>query len=135
MVRAAVELLGAQRIAHGIHAAKDADLLRMLAERRIVCDVCPTSNVRLGAVTSLPAHPLPTLMAHGVSVTVNADDPLLLATTLTQEYAHVQQTWHLDDDTLADLALDGLHATGMTEVTKTRIQVAVQQWLAHGSQS
>jgi adenosine deaminase len=135
VVRAAIELLGAARIAHGVRAAEDPDLLRLLAERRVVCDVCLTSNVRLGAVPSLPAHPLSTLIAHGVPVTVNADDPLLLATTLTNEYVHVRQTWHLDDHALALLALAGLHATGMTETTKTRIQVAVRQWLADGSES
>jgi adenosine deaminase len=129
VVRAAVEVLGAARIAHGIRAAEDADLLRLLAERRIVCDVCPTSNVRLGAVASLPAHPLPTLIAHGVLVTVNADDPLLLTTTLTNEYVHAWRTWHLDDRTLADLALAGLDASGMTEATKTRIQAVVRKWL------
>jgi len=123
------------RIAHGVRAAEDPDLLRLLAQRRIVCDVCPTSNVRLGAVASLAAHPLPTLIAHGVPVTVNADDPLLLATTLTNEYVRVRQTWHLDDHALADLALAGLHAAGMTEATKTRIQIAVRQWLGDGSQS
>lgn len=129
-VRAAVELLGAQRIAHGIHAAHDPNLLRQLAEQAIVCDVCPTSNVRLGVVANMREHPLPTLMAHGVAVTVNADDPLLLDTTLTHEYLRVLQTWHLTDHEIADLASAGLHAAGMTKATKTRLHAALQRWRA-----
>jgi adenosine deaminase len=84
-VRAALDLLGAQRIAHGIGAAQDHELLRHLADRAVVCDVCPSSNVRLGIVPSLDQHPVRTMLDSGVAVTINADDPLFFRTSASKE--------------------------------------------------
>jgi aminodeoxyfutalosine deaminase len=86
-VRSAVEVLGADRIRHGIRAADDPGLLRELAGRGIVLDVCPTSNLRTGVVASLAEHPLPALLAAGVQCTVNTDDPAMFGTDLGAEYA------------------------------------------------
>ncbi|HKA69340.1 MAG TPA: adenosine deaminase [Actinomycetes bacterium] len=90
-VRDAVEVLGANRIRHGIGAATDSDLLAELAERGIGCDVCPTSNVRTGVVPSLAAHPMPRMVAAGVACTVNTDDPAMFDTDLGREYAQLDR--------------------------------------------
>ncbi len=86
-VRSAVEVLGADRIRHGIRAADDPGLLRELAARGIVLDVCPTSNLRTGVVADLAEHPLPALLAAGVACTVNTDDPAMFGTDLGAEHA------------------------------------------------
>jgi aminodeoxyfutalosine deaminase len=75
-----------ERIRHGIGAARDPLLVAELAQGGVVLDVCPTSNVRLGAVPSLAAHPLPALAAAGVRCTVNTDDPGIFETDLATEY-------------------------------------------------
>src|SRR5207237_4155427 len=62
----ALEALAADRIRHGIRAVEDPALVRELAAREIVLDVCPISNLRTGAVASLEAHPLPRLLEAGV---------------------------------------------------------------------
>ncbi|GIF15722.1 adenosine deaminase [Actinoplanes teichomyceticus] len=74
------------RIRHGIGAWRDEELMAELAERRIVLDVCPTSNLRTGAVRDLAEHPLPRLRAAGVRCTVSTDDPAMFHTDLTTEY-------------------------------------------------
>lgn len=86
-VRAALEVLGADRIRHGIRAAEDPGLLRELADRGIVLDVCPTSNIRTGVVASLAGHPLPALLAAGVACTINTDDPAMFGNDLESEHA------------------------------------------------
>jgi aminodeoxyfutalosine deaminase len=86
-IRGALESLGARRIRHGIRAVEDPGLLRELAERRVVLDVCPISNVRTQAVPSLEAHPLPQLVGAGVVCTVSTDDPAMFGTDLSTEYA------------------------------------------------
>ncbi len=86
-VRAALDTLAADRIRHGIRAVEDPGLLRELAERGIVLDVCPTSNVRTGVVRSLAEHPLPELLAAGVRCTVNTDDPAMFGSNLDTEFA------------------------------------------------
>jgi len=85
-VRAALEELAADRIRHGIRAVDDPGLVQELAGRGTVLDVCPLSNVRLGAVASLAEHPLPRLVAAGVACSISTDDPAMFDTDLTREY-------------------------------------------------
>jgi aminodeoxyfutalosine deaminase len=85
-VRGALEALGADRLRHGIRAEEDPGLVRELAGRGIVLDVCPLSNLRTGAVASLAEHPLPRLVAAGVLCSISTDDPAMFDTDLTRDY-------------------------------------------------
>jgi aminodeoxyfutalosine deaminase len=89
-VRGALEALGADRLRHGIRADEDAGLVRELAGRGIVLDVCPLSNLRTGAVASLADHPLPRLVAAGVRCSISTDDPAMFDTDLTRDYEAAQ---------------------------------------------
>ena len=91
---AGVELLGAERIGHGIAAARDPQLVALLAERSIPLEICPTSNLRTGALARqlgapeavLADHPLPQLVRSGIPVNVSTDDPAMFETHLLGEY-------------------------------------------------
>jgi aminodeoxyfutalosine deaminase len=93
-IREAVELLGAERIGHGIAAIHDPGLMDLLADRRIPLEVCPTSNLSTGALdtqlrrknTVIADHPLPQLLRHGIPVVLSTDDPAMFHTTLDNEY-------------------------------------------------
>jgi aminodeoxyfutalosine deaminase len=85
-IRDSLERLGAHRIRHGIRAVDEPRLVRELADRRTVLDVCPISNLRLGAVRSLEEHPLPDLIAAGVPCSLSTDDPAFFGTNLAHEY-------------------------------------------------
>jgi aminodeoxyfutalosine deaminase len=74
------------RLRHGIRSAEDPGLLRELAARGIVCDVCPVSNVGTGAVGSLAEHPLPLMLGAGVRCYISTDDPAMFGTDLAREY-------------------------------------------------
>jgi len=86
-VRGALERLQADRLRHGIRAEEDPGLVRELAARGTVLDVCPLSNLRTGAVRSLEEHPLPRLVAAGVRCSISTDDPAMFDTDLTRDYA------------------------------------------------
>jgi adenosine deaminase len=86
-IRAALALPGVVRISHGVRAVEDPSLVQDLAERGIVLEVCPTSNVVLGVFASYEAHPLGRLKAAGVPVTLGSDDPPYFGTTIGREYA------------------------------------------------
>jgi aminodeoxyfutalosine deaminase len=85
-VRGAIDDLHSDRVRHGIRAVEDTGLLEELAERRVVLDVTPLSNLRTGVVPSLGVHPLPELVAAGIPCTVSTDDPEMFDTDLTREY-------------------------------------------------
>jgi aminodeoxyfutalosine deaminase len=84
-VRSALDDLRADRLRHGVRAAEDPALLKELADRGVVCDVTPVSNLRTGAVRSLDEHPLPVLLAAGVKCSIGSDDPVLMQTSLTRD--------------------------------------------------
>jgi aminodeoxyfutalosine deaminase len=86
-VRGALDGLRADRIRHGIRAADDPGLLRELAARSVVLDVCPISNLRTGVVASLDKHPLPELAGAGIFCSVSTDDPAMFGTDLATDYA------------------------------------------------
>ena len=110
-IREAIELLGAERIGHGIAAIHDPALMDLLADRRIPLEVCPQSNVRTGALArqlSQPAapieeHPLPKLFRHGIPVVLSTDDPAMFHTSLLDEYRHASRMG-LSEIELASLA-------------------------------
>jgi aminodeoxyfutalosine deaminase len=85
-VRAALDVIRANRIRHGIRAEEDQGLVHELAARGVVLDVCPLSNLHTGVVRSLDDHPLPRLSAAGIRCSVSTDDPAIFATDLTREY-------------------------------------------------
>jgi aminodeoxyfutalosine deaminase len=90
-IRGALDVLRADRIRHGIRAVEDPGLLRELAARAVVLDVCPISNLRTGVVASLAAHPLPQLVAAGIACSISTDDPAMFGTDLTADYAAAAQ--------------------------------------------
>src|SRR4051812_4605213 len=116
-IRGALDALGADRIRHGIRAVEDADLLAELADRRIVCDVCPVSNVRTRAVPSLAEHPLPQLVAAGVRCSISTDDPAMFGTDLTVDH---EAAVALGLSTEAAFAA-GLEGARCDDVTRARI--------------
>jgi aminodeoxyfutalosine deaminase len=93
-IRQAIELLGAERIGHGIAAVRDPSLMDLLAERRIPLEICPQSNIRTGALAKqlgLPTaqieqHPMPQLFRHGIPMVLSTDDPAMFHTDLRSEY-------------------------------------------------
>jgi aminodeoxyfutalosine deaminase len=90
-VRAAVELLGAERIGHGIAALEDERTAGLLAEQRIPIEICPTSNRLTGAARANHPHPYVDFEDRGCIVTIDADDPALFGTSITGEYAAVER--------------------------------------------
>ncbi len=121
-IRDAVEHLGAERIGHGIAAAQDPALMALLAERGIVLEVGPTANVCPRSPPSLDEHPLPTLVAAGVPVTINSDDPPMFGTTLTREYAVAADLLSLDRPGVVDLARAAVDASFAPDAVKTAIR-------------
>ena len=86
-IHGALDVLGADRIRHGIRAVEDPRLVEELRDRGIVLDVCPVSNVCTGAVATLEDHPLHELTAAGVRCSISTDDPAMFDTDLGREYA------------------------------------------------
>ncbi|MCW2789347.1 MAG: adenosine deaminase [Aeromicrobium sp.] len=124
-----ITLLGAERIGHGIAAAQDPALMAHLAEHQITLEVCPTSNVCTRSVPSLAEHPLPVLVAAGVPVTINSDDPPMFSTTLTQEYEVARELLSLDDAGLAELSRVAVRASFADDAVKRDLLAEIDAYV------
>jgi adenosine deaminase len=98
---------GVQRIAHGVTAVDDPELVAMLRERDVTLDMCPTSNVQTGAAPSIEEHPLGRLHRSGVSVTLATDELTVSGTSLSDEYSRVTTAQGLLPSEVAEIALNG----------------------------
>jgi len=107
-VRQAVMDLGARRIQHGVRAVEDEAVMRLLAERRICCDIALTSNECLKVVPSVAAHPLRRFLEAGVPVTLSTDDPPFFGTDLLREWQRARDELGLSVAELWQLNLNGL---------------------------
>ena len=126
----ALRELGAERIGHGISAAQDPALMAHLAEHGIPLEVSPTSNLRTRAVPSLDEHPLPALVAAGVTVTINSDDPPMFGTTLEQEYAVAARLLGLDAAGVAALARAAVDASFLPDAGKAELRAEIDTYAA-----
>jgi adenosine deaminase len=125
----ALDLLGAERIGHGIAAARDEALMARLAGDGIVLEVCPTSNVRTRSVPSLGDHPLPALVAAGVPVTINSDDPPMFSTTLNHEYLVAADLLGLDEAGVAGLARSAVSASFLDPARQAALLAEIDDYV------
>lgn len=121
MVADTLRDLRPERIGHGIAAIDDPALTDRIAEAGVVLEVCPGSNVYLGAVPSWPAHPIARLRERGVRVTVSTDDPPFFGTTMTREWQGLERAFGWGPDDLADLNRVALAAAFCDEATRERV--------------
>jgi adenosine deaminase len=123
-VRAALGL-PITRIAHGVRAIEDPELVAELAARGMVLDTCPTSNVVLGVYPSYEQHPLPQLRAAGVRVTLGSDDPPYFGATIAGEYEVCAQHMGLSQDDLREITRAAIDAAfcdaGLRAALRSRI--------------
>src|SRR5574341_488530 len=117
-IRGALRALKAVRIGHGVRCLEDPALVADLRERQIPLEVCPTSNVCLKVAPDFASHPLPRLLAEGLYVTLNSDDPPLFNTTLTDEYRKATDAFRLAAADLEKLVMNAAHATLLPEDEK-----------------
>ncbi|MEM7025950.1 MAG: adenosine deaminase [Pseudomonadota bacterium] len=129
-VAAAIDHLGAQRIAHGVLAVEDDALVARLAAEQICLDVCPTSNLLLKVFPSVAAHPLPKLLAAGVPCTLGSDDPLLFGATLVDELVLCRERMGLDDKSLAAMARTSFARSGAPRTVKDAGLKAIESWMS-----
>lgn len=125
--------LGVHRIDHGVACMDDPALVRLLAEQAIPLTVCPLSNVRLRVVPSLAAHPLPAMLAAGLNVSINSDDPAYFGGYVTDNLAACRDAFGLSLDVIADLARNSFAAAFLPQANIARCLSLVDAWQARAS--
>ena len=112
--------IGAERIGHGLAAARDRELLEIMAERQVPVEVCISSNLRTGACPGMEEHPVKKFFDHGLMVTLNTDDPAMFQTSLTREYEIAQDEFSFSEEHLRELARNSFEASFLPVEKKLR---------------
>ncbi len=121
MVAETVDLLGCERIGHGINAVTDHALCDRLIEKGVTLEVCPVSNLVLGAVKNWRDHPIETLRDRGLRITVSTDDPPWFGTTMSHEYDMLEKHFGWEEERLRASNKVALEAAFCDEDTKAAL--------------
>jgi adenosine deaminase len=116
----ALDVLGAERIDHGVRCLEDRRLVQRLEADRTPLTVCPFSNVKLRVVETLEQHPLATMLENGLCATVNSDDPAYFGGYVGENLAGVAQALRLDDDAVVQLARNSFQAAFLDDTARAR---------------
>jgi len=121
-IRQTFEHLQVERIGHGISARNDPALLELLAMRGIGLELCPTSNVRTGVVADVQSLSVREMLAAGVRVSINSDDPALFDTSLEEEYARIVDAFSLTKGELIAIVESSITQSFADEETKAGLR-------------
>lgn len=117
--------LNPTRLGHGVRSIEDQELIDELVKRKIVLEVCPTSNVLAGIYPDYAAHPLRKLMQAGVRVTLNSDDPGLFNCTIGSEYQVAKDYFGMSNAELAQMTRTAIEAAYVDEPTRAKLLAVV----------
>ena len=125
-VAGALDVLGVERIDHGVRSLEDPTLVERLRRDQVPLTMCPLSNVALRVVPTIQDHPLPRLMEAGVLVTVNSDDPAYFGGYVGDNYQALSEGLGLPESALVDLARNSIVASFLPEERKRSLLVELE---------
>jgi adenosine deaminase len=117
----ALDILEVERIDHGIRCMEDPELVERLVDELMPLTVCPLSNVRLRAVASLADHPLPAMLAAGLNVSVNSDDPAYFGGYVDDNFEQLKSGIGLSEFDCVRLAANSIRSSFASEERKTEL--------------
>lgn len=120
-IREALDLLGADRIGHGVRVVDDPTLLERVVRDRVPLEVCPTSNLGIGLYPRLADHPLPRLLAAGVELSLASDDPPMFSTSLVEEFRRCAAQFAWDAAQVRALAAASVRHSFMAAADKAAV--------------
>lgn len=121
----AIELLGAERIGHGIYIKNCPTAYEIVKSKGITLEVCPTSNIQTKAVKSLKEHPFYEFLKDGIKVTMNTDNRTVSNTTLTRELQEIDKEFHLTFEDYKNIYLNSVEAAFIDEETKKALRALI----------
>ncbi len=134
-IATAVDVLGCERIDHGISVLGDPELVRSLADRRLPFTVCPNANVRINpdVVADLADHVYPVMRSAGLLATLNTDDPALVGLDLTQEYELTAAAFGYSEEQMVEISLDGIAGSWLDDTDASALADQVWAFAANAS--
>lgn len=112
---------GAKRIGHGVRSIEDSNLIKLLKEKNITLEICPTSNICTSIYNEISDIPIKDFIDNGINITINTDDPIICNTNLRKELLLVKNTFNLTDEDLVKLQINAINASFASEEVKEKL--------------
>lgn len=109
---------GAKRIGHGVRSIEDPELVKLLKEKNITLEICPTSNICTSVFNKISDIPIKYFIDNGINITINTDDPVICNTTLKNELTLVKDVFNLTDKEMIKLQLNAINASFISKEEK-----------------
>ncbi|WP_417869994.1 adenosine deaminase [Vibrio furnissii] len=129
-IRNAIDVLGVQRVDHGVRCVEDAELVQVLQETRMPLTVCPLSNLKLKVFSEMDEHNVVELLRQGLCVTINSDDPAYFGGYMTDNFMAVANAHPMSHQELAQFTLNAIEASFISAEDKARMSAQVHEVLA-----
>ncbi|ENS4970683.1 adenosine deaminase [Vibrio fluvialis] len=129
-IRNAIDLLGVQRVDHGVRCVEDAALVQELKQTRMPLTVCPLSNLKLKVFTEMEQHNIVDLLRQGLCVTINSDDPAYFGGYMTDNFMAVADAHPMSHQELAQFTLNAIEASLISDAEKAHMNAKVHEVLA-----
>ncbi|ELV8727383.1 adenosine deaminase [Vibrio fluvialis] len=129
-IRNAIDLLGVQRVDHGVRCVEDAALVQQLKQTRMPLTVCPLSNLKLKVFTEMEQHNIVDLLRQGLCVTINSDDPAYFGGYMTDNFMAVADAHPMSHQELAQFTLNAIEASFISDAEKAHMNAKVHEVLA-----
>lgn len=133
-IEEAITQLSADRIGHGVRIMEDQRVLNLARERKIPFEVCLTSNIQSGIFTNLESHPIQKMLAAGLNVTINSDDPQVSKITLSNEIENLVESFGFNMDQIQKLMLAAINASFLPatdqQIVRSNFLMRYKAWLS-----
>jgi adenosine deaminase len=126
-VTGALDVLGVERIDHGVRSLEDRELVERLRRERIPLTVCPLSNVALHVVESISEHPIPRMMEEELLVSVNSDDPAYFGGYVGRNYLVLHEDLEFGEQQLAQLAANSIESSFLDNGRKKELLAEIEE--------
>lgn len=126
-VNQAISQLGAERIGHGVRVMEDSSVVSLAKERGTAFEVCPTSNYQSGVAVPRGEHPIKSMLAAGLNVTINTDDPSVSQITLSDEYQLVCEQLGFTQPVLRGRVLAAAQASFLPQTEREKLFASIEQ--------
>ena len=130
-VWSALNVLGVERIDHGVRSTDDPKLIDRLINAHVALTVCPLSNLKLCVVTSLAEHNLAAMLRQGVAITLNSDDPAYFGGYIADNYYAAAEALGLQADELVQLAHNSFSASFLPQADKNTLTTQLERYAAN----
>lgn len=119
-------LFGAKRIGHGVRSIEDPEVVKLIKDKGITLEICPTSNICTSVYDNISNIPIRYFIDNGVKITINTDDPTICNTNLKNELKLVKEVFNLTEEDIIKMQINAVNASFASSEIKEELMKVIK---------